>query len=117
MARFNFNQQYSAWAAGLLVIAGAAFVLLGLPGFRTVVAIAVLFVLPPLLLIRATSLDVEEKIFFSFFIGIGLFSLLTWVVNQAVQSLRLSILAAYALVVVLSLFLPRILKQLQKKMQ
>ena len=92
----KLGQNYAVWLAVLLVVAAAAFVLFGLAGFRTILAIAVLFVIPPLLFLKNTSLAVEEKIFFSLFIGIGLFPLLAWLVNQVLPSFRVSVIAALA---------------------
>lgn len=113
----KLDNEHLQWIVWLLLIALAAFVLFNLTGFRTIVGFALLFVVPVLLLMRHLSLDFEEKVFFSLFIGIGLFPLLVWFVNQLLPSFRLSILAAFVLVVVLGLFLPRILARLKKKPQ
>ena len=117
MAMTKLTSAYAAWLAGLLVVAGAAFVLFGLPGFRTILAIAVLFVIPPLLILKNASLDVEEKIFFSLFAGIGLFPLLAWLVNQILPSFRVSVIAALAAVAAAGFFAPRISGMLRKKKQ
>lgn len=111
----KLDQQYAYWIIGLAAIAAVAFMLFGLTGFRTVIAFAVLFVVPTLLLLRKTDLEAEEKIFFSLFIGIGLFGLIAWAINQALPSFRLSVIAAFALVAAAAFFLPRILSKWQGK--
>ncbi|MEK6837329.1 MAG: hypothetical protein AABX69_01645 [Nanoarchaeota archaeon] len=113
----KLGQNYAVWLAVLLVVAAAAFVLFGLAGFRTILAIAVLFVIPPLLFLKNTSLAVEEKIFFSLFIGIGLFPLLAWLVNQVLPSFRVSVIAALAVAGAAGFFAPRISGRLLKKKQ
>ena len=110
-------RDYAFWLVGLLVIALAAFALFGLAGFRTILAIAVLFVISPLLFLKNASLEIEEKIFFSLFIGIGLFPLLAWLVNQVLPSFRVSVIAALAIAVSAGLFSSRILGRLHKKAQ
>ncbi|MBI2581418.1 hypothetical protein HYV85_06490 [Candidatus Woesearchaeota archaeon] len=102
---FRISSSYYAWVAGVAAVAAAAFLLFGFTGFRSVIAIALLFVIPPLLLLRKTGLDIEEKIFFSFFIGLGLFPLLVFALNQLLPSFRLSIIAAFAAVAIASRFL------------
>lgn len=116
MTGIRVNQQGVAWLFALAAIAVAAFALLGIAGFRTILAIAVLFVIPPLLILKNANLDIEEKIFFSLFIGIGMFPLLAWAVNQVLPSLRLSVIAAFALVVA-GFFAPRILRKGQARAQ
>ena len=115
MARFNYS--YAVWFAVLLVVAMAAFVLFGWAGFRTILAIAVLFVIPPLLILINTGLEIEEKLFFSLFIGIGLFPLLTWLVNQVLPSFRVSVIAALVIAASAGFFVPKISGMLRKKKQ
>lgn len=114
MTAIRLGGNYAPWLISLAVIAVAAFVLFGFAGFRTIIAVAVLFILPPLLLLKNSNLNVEEKIFFSLFIGLGMFPLLVFSVNQVLPSFRLSILAAFILVVVAAFFVPRILRRKQR---
>lgn len=115
MTAVKLGRNYALWLVSLAVIAAAAFMLFGFTGFRTIVAIVILFIIPPLLLLRKSGLDFEEKVFFSLFMGIGLFSLLVFSANQVLPSFRLSILAAFILVAGAGFFLPRILQRVQKK--
>ncbi len=111
----KLNTAYAAWAAALLAVALFAAILLGFTGFRTVVSIAALFIVPIFLLLWKTSLDAEEKIFFSLFIGIGLFALAVWAVNRILPSFRLSIPVALGLFALAGFFLPRALGRPSKK--
>lgn len=113
----KLNRNYAVWLVALLIAALAAFVLFGLPGFRTIMAVAVLFIVPPLLLLKNTGLELEEKIFFSLFVGIGLFPLLAWLVNQVLPSFRVSVIAALSVVAAAGFFAPRISGRLRKKEQ
>lgn len=115
---FRIGSGYVPWICGVAVMAAAAFFLFGLVGFRSIIAFAVLFVVPPLMFLGKTSLDVEEKIFFSLFIGLGLFSLVVFAVNQLLPSFRLSAVAAFVLVVLVAfLVVPKILQRRQQKLQ
>lgn len=99
---------YAAWIVSLVLASFFAAVLFGFAGFRTILAIALFFVVPVFLLLRRTSLDVEEKVFFSLFMGLGLFPLAVWAVNQALPSFRLSVPVAFALFAFAGFFLPRV---------
>ena len=129
MTAVKLDRRYAPWLLCLAAISVAAFALFGFTGFRTIIAIVVLFIIPPLLLLRKSGLDLEEKIFFSLFMGIGLFSLLAWSVNQVLPSFRLSVIAAFILVAiaaflinlfrqkgfaVAAFFVPRILQRKQR---
>ena len=112
----KLNKAYAAWAVMLLAVAVFAAILFGFPGFRAIVAIAVLFIIPVFLLLWHTNLDAEEKIFFSLFIGIGLFPLAVWAVNRVLPSFRLSVPAAIALFALAGFFLPKVLGKAPKKL-
>lgn len=110
----RISRDYAMWLVALVVIAAVAFALFGMPGFRAIAGIAVLFALPVLLLLKNTGLDAEEKVFFSLFVGIGLFPLAAWLVNTAVPSFRLSAVLALAGFVAVGFFAPRISARLRK---
>ena len=117
MTSVKINRHGVAWLSALAAVAIVAFALFGMAGFRTILAIAVLFIIPSLLILKNTSLDIEEKIFFSLFVGIGLFPLLVWYINQALPSFRISIAAALAVAAAAGFFAPRISGRLRKKKQ
>lgn len=110
----RIGRDYAAWLVAMVVIAAVAFALFGMPGFRAIVGITVLFALPVLLLLKNTGLDAEEKVFFSLFAGIGLFPLAAWLVNRAVPSFRLSAVLALAGFVAAGFFAQRISARLRK---
>lgn len=115
MTAVNLGRSYAPWLASLAVVSVAAFAMFGFTGFRTIIAIVILFIIPPLLLLRKSGLDLDEKVFFSLFLGIGLFPLLVFSANQVLPSFRLSVLTAFILVFVVAFFAPRILRRAQKK--
>lgn len=114
MTRIKLGRHYAPWLVSLAALAVTAFALFGFTGFRTIIAIIILFIIPPLLLLKNSNLDVEEKIFFSLFIGLGLFPLLVFSINQLLPSFRVSAVAALILVAVAAFFAPRILQRKQK---
>ena len=107
----------AAWLIGLAIITLYSSVLFGLTGARTILSMALLFIVPVFVFLARTSLELEEKIFFSLFIGLGLFPLAAWTTNQLLPSFRLSVVVALVLVVVLGFFLPGIVARLRKKSQ
>lgn len=107
MSRFALGG-YSGWLLGFLAAAVFAFALFGLAGFRAIVSIVVLFVIPPFLFLKNTSLDAEEKIFFSLFIGLGLFSMFAWYVNQVLPSFRVSAVVAFGIAIATGIFAPKV---------
>lgn len=114
MTAVKLDRRYAPWLLCLAAISVSAFALFGFAGFRTIIAIVVLFVIPPLLLLRKSGLDLEEKIFFSLFIGLGLFPLIVFTLNQVLPSFRASAVAALILVAVAAFFVPRFLQRKQK---
>ena len=115
MSKLGFPKNYGVWILSFAVISVFAFMLLGFTGFRTIVSIVLVFMIPPLLFLRNSSLDVGEKVFFSLFIGLGLFALLAWVVNQVLPSFRASVVVAFAAVIAAGLIVPSVLKSAAKK--
>ncbi len=110
MTAIKFGRSYSPWLLCLAAVSVAAFALFGFAGFRTIIAVAVLFIIPPLLLLRKSGLDSEEKIFFSLFIGLGLFPLLVFAINQLLPSFRASAVAAL-IIVAIAAFLINLFRQ------
>ena len=112
----KFQSSAIAWLASGCVMAAAAFFMFGVVGFRTVVGLLALFVLPGYALLSLTSLDVEERIFIALFAGLGLFSVFVWALNQVLPSLRLSIVVGWLALVVAGFFvLPILAKKARKE--
>ncbi len=117
MSGLKLSQAAVAWIIGLCIMLLFSIVLFGMAGARTIIGMVLLFIAPAYFLMRRTVLDLEEKIFFSLFISLGLFPLIAWSLNQLLPSFRLSAIAAFVLVVAFGLFLPGILARLRKKPQ
>ena len=69
-------------------------VLLGIIGLVSMLIMIVLFFLPMFLIINNLDLEADEKVFFSIFISLAMFSLAAWYVNRIIYSLRISVIAA-----------------------
>ena len=89
--------------AGLAASLIAAAFLFGATGARTVASIVVFFFLPFYLIMRQMSLESDEKVFFAFFIGLGVFSTVVFYVGRVIQSFRISVAAAFILLLLLPL--------------
>lgn len=75
------------------------FALFGITGLRTIVGIVLLFFVPFFLILNNFNLELDEKIIFSFFIGLGFFSTFTYWLSFVVGSLRTAmVLVFFALV-------------------
>ncbi|MAG15625.1 hypothetical protein CMO88_01035 [Candidatus Woesearchaeota archaeon] len=96
--------------AGLAVVLATAFYHFQLTGLRTLAAMAIFFSLPFYLILGRFNIENDERIFFSFFIGLGLFSTTVFYVGRVVPSYRLSIAAAFIVLLLVFVFLKRIKK-------
>lgn len=81
--------------AGLAASLIAAAFLFGMTGVRTVAAIVLFFFLPFYILIRKLNMESDEKVFFAFFIGLGVFSTIVFYVGRIIPSFRISVAVAF----------------------
>jgi len=102
----NRNLAITGFVLVLLVAAN----LFGLTGVRTLAAIALFFFLPFYLILRKVNVEPDEKVFFAFFIGIGLFSVIVFYIGRIIPSYRLDVGIAFALL----LAVPFIIKKFKK---
>ena len=79
--------------------------LFGIAGLRTVGFMLLIYFLPSYLIIRKLSIEKDEKVFFSFFIGIAMFPLLVWYLNRVVPSLRVAMIVMFVLSIGAGLFI------------
>lgn len=93
-----------AFAAFAVVLAVAA-LHFGLVGVRTIGAMAVFFFLPFYLVMRNLPFEGDERVFFSFFVGLAFFSLFVFYFGRLVPSFRLSVVAAFVVLLVVSFLL------------
>lgn len=99
------NKNIYLGLGALVCVLLESFILFGFTGLKTVAGLLVLFILPAYMILDNFDLETGEKLFFSFFIGIGIFPLLVWYANRIVPSLRVSILITAIVVILLGLFL------------
>lgn len=96
--RMTLKKEHYAYGGAIAAVAaGAGFMLFGITGARTVLGILLLFFLPSFLILSHFKLELQEKLFFSLFLGLGLFPLIAWYLGRAAGSLRLGALLAFLL--------------------
>ena len=96
--------------AGLIAVFVTAANLFGVTGIRTLAAILIFFFLPFYLILRRLDLQSDEKIFFAFFIGIGIFSTIVFYFGRLIPSYKFATGAAF----IVLLLIPILLKKLKK---
>ncbi len=64
-----------------------SFVFFGVTGLKTFVGMIIIFFLPFFLIIYNLSLDFDEKVFFSLFIGLIVFSQILWYIDRIVHNI------------------------------
>jgi len=87
----------------LIVISLVFTLLFGFSGLKSFLILILIFFLPTFVLINNLDLDSDEKVFFSLFISLALFSLVVWYVNRVIYSLRISVIVAFFLLILAGL--------------
>ena len=105
----NLKQSGLVLFAAALALAFFYFIL-GLSGMMTVLGIMLLFMLPTYLILNNFELERDEKIIFSFFIGIGIFPAVAYWLGMLI-SFRIAIFVTFAILIAASF----IIKKLKKK--
>ena len=82
--------------AGIVVLAVAG-ILFGVTAIRLIAGMVLLYFLPSYLILRSFDLEEDERIFLSFFLGFGLFSVVVFYMNKILPSLRWSIALTFFL--------------------
>lgn len=92
-------------AIGIALLFAILFLMLfSITGVLALLVMGIAFCLPMYFLIKKTSLEPEEKIFYPFFIGIGIIPTLVYWLGTLI-SFRLSVLIVVVLLTALSLLL------------
>jgi len=78
-------------------------VVFGFSGLRWVIGMALLFFLPYYLILDTFDLDKDEKVIFSFFIGLGLTPSIVYYINLMLPSFRNSIIITFVIITLISL--------------
>lgn len=97
---------------GVMIIAALAFfyLILGFSGMMAALGIILLFIVPIYLIIDNFDLRQDEKIVFSFFLGVGIFpSLVYW--PATIISFRMSIFIAFVVLVVTGILFRKYMKK------
>ena len=86
---------------GVMVVVILAFFyfILGLPGMMTVLGIILLFMVPIYFILDNFELGQDEKLIFSFFLGVGIFPSITYWLGLFI-SFRLSIFISFVVLIV-----------------
>ena len=88
----------------LFLIAAAFFLILfGITGLRTFLGFVLLFFLPTYLIFKNFDLEPEEKIAFSFFIGLGVFPTCAYYLGLLFSSMILAILISFILLMAIAI--------------
>ena len=97
---------------GILVLAIAAFFyyILGFSGMMSALGIVLLFFVPTFLIINNFRLEQDEKIVFSFFIGVGIFPSIAYWLGMLI-SFKIAIFATFAILLGIAFTI----KKLRKK--
>ena len=86
------------------------YIILGFSGMMTVLGIMLFFILPMYLILDNFNLQQDEKIIFSFFLGVGIFpSMVYWL--GTVISLRLAMSITFILLIILGFVLRKFWKK------
>lgn len=97
---------------GLIIIGMFTFfyLILGVSGMMAAIGIILLFVLPFYLILDNSQLEQDEKIIFSFFIGVGVFSSITYWIGMFI-SFRVAIFITFAILVIVGYLVGRFRKK------
>lgn len=96
-------------AIAVIVILAFFYFILGFSGMMSALGIILLFMLPTYLILNNFSLEQDEKIIFSFFIGVGIFPSISYWLGMLI-SFRMAILITFIFLSALGVSLPLINK-------
>ncbi|MFH1317240.1 MAG: hypothetical protein ABII01_07000 [Candidatus Woesearchaeota archaeon] len=82
-----------------LIIAVFSLVTFGLTGLLTIIIIFLFFILPFYIILKNTDLEKDEKLFLPFFIGIGLFSTITYYLAFPLNSIKVAAVLTFILLI------------------
>ena len=97
--KIEFNDKITAIII-LILIALFSFIFLGFTGFKVIFGIMFVFFLPFYLILDTFNLSRSEKIFFAFFIGIGIFPAITYLFGLLI-SFKLAIVVTFVLLILI----------------
>ncbi|MBI2101442.1 hypothetical protein HYT53_02425 [Candidatus Woesearchaeota archaeon] len=86
------------------------FAALGITGLRTIAGTILLFILPAYLILNNFDLSAQEKIVFAFFIGVGIFPSVVYLLGLVI-SLRAAIAITFILLIVIAFMAKKYMKK------
>jgi len=97
---------------GIIVVVILAFFyfILGLSGMMTVLGIILLFMVPIYFILDNFELGQDEKLIFSFFLGVGIFPSITYWLGLFI-SFRLSIFITFIILIVVGFIIKKVWKK------
>ena len=84
-------------------------------GVRLIIGSLLLFFIPFYIFLDSFDLTIGEKLIFSFFIGIGIFPLITYYLTRVLVSLRVSIFICFIILMLSSFLFRKFYKGKKKK--
>jgi apolipoprotein N-acyltransferase len=85
-------------------------ILFGITGVRTITGVFLFFFLPFYLILDNFNLERNEKIVFSFFMGLGIFSTFVYYLGILVGSIRIAMVITFILLMVVAIMLKKFKK-------
>jgi len=108
-----FEESKFALFVGAIIVA-FFFIVFGITGARTVLGFILLFFLPTYLIFKNFDIEPEEKIAFSFFIGLGIFPTFAYYLGLLVSSMRWSIAISFVLLMAIGIAFSKYYPKLKK---
>lgn len=95
----------------ILVLLLFSFTLFGFTGVKVIAGSIILFFIPFYLILDKLDIETDEKIVFSFFIGIGIFSTFVYYLGILFNSIRIAIIVTLVILITTGFFLRRLKKK------
>ena len=105
--KFRISDKHAA-IAGLATAFIAIALISGFTGVRTVAGMIIFFFLPFYLLLGRLNLETHERMFFAFFMGLGLFSTIVFYAGRVIPSYRISTAAVFLALILIAFLIRRI---------
>ena len=97
------NLQNKTAIIGISILIALFFtVLFGMPGLRTFLGIVLFFFLPFYLMLNKLDLKQDEKVIFSLFIGLGMYSAFVYLSALFIGSIRIAMAVVFVILVLVS---------------
>lgn len=98
--KLKISNRHVAIAGFVAALLTAAYYF-GIAGARTLAGLALFFFLPFYLILGRVKIEADERVFFAFFLGLGLFSAVVFYVGRLVPHYRLAVAIAFVLLLLL----------------